>query len=97
MVSRAASRDSGEDKNDSDLFKEAEEFIRDKMNNLMGLGYSCGVATNSKARSQRELSKVFGDDDIDKPIVLSWRMDPRQSMSDWVSWELQYTLDRIQF
>ena len=65
MVSRAASRDSGEDKNDSDLFKEAEEFIRDKMNNLMGLGYSCGVATNSKARSQRELSKVFGDDDID--------------------------------
>lgn len=84
MVSRAASRDSGEDKNDSDLFKEAEEFIRDKMNNLMGLGYSCGVATNSKARSQRELSKVFGDDDIDKPIVLSWRMDPRQSMSDWV-------------
>ncbi len=97
MVSRAASRDSGEDKNDSDLFKEAEEFIRDKMNNLMGLGYSCGVATNSKARSQRELSKVFGDDDIDKPIVLSWRMDPRQSMSDWVSWELKYTLDRIQF
>ena len=97
MVSRAASRDTADDNNDSDLFKEAEEFIRGKMNNLMGLGYSCGVATNSKARSQRELTKMFGDDDIDKPIVLSWRMDPRQSMSDWVSWELYHMLDGFQF
>lgn len=55
------------------------------MSNLMGIGYSCGINAKTKERAQKEIRKAFGDDDLDEPIVLTWRMDPRQSMSDWVS------------
>lgn len=87
MVSRQNSKDN-DGYDSSDLFKEAEDFIKDKMNNILGLGYACGIAT--KERCQQEIEKNFGsndeDDDgiLEDPNRLSWRMDPRESESDWV-------------
>lgn len=65
--------DSYESNKSSDLFREAEDFIRgkmntlldeenqafirDKMNNILGIGYACGAATKKTAR------RAFNDDD----------------------------------
>ena len=86
MVSRSSSYDSEGSNRSSDLFREAEVYIKDKMNNLLGLGYACGIATTG--RCKQEMEKSFMEDDVDEGLKVSWRMDPRQSMSDWVSVQL---------
>jgi hypothetical protein len=79
MVSNSYSRDSYDGQKESDLFKEAEDFLKEKMNNILGIGYQCGLAT--KERAQKELAALGVEDEAIKP---TWRMDPRQSFSDMV-------------
>lgn len=79
MVSKSYSKDSNDSEKESDLFKEAEDFIKEKMNNLLGLGYQCGLAT--KQMAQKELESFGVEDEVVKP---TWRMDPRQSFSDLI-------------
>lgn len=78
-----ASRTMPVDKNDhmdTDLFKEAEDYLKLKMRNLFGLGSACGIAATAE-RARETVNKYTFEEEA---IQLSWRMDPRTSQSDWI-------------
>uniref|UniRef100_A0A7S3PZ28 BTB domain-containing protein n=1 Tax=Chaetoceros debilis TaxID=122233 RepID=A0A7S3PZ28_9STRA len=103
IAKSSSSNDSSNSNLSSDLFREAEDFIkdkmntllddenqaflRDKMNNLLGLGYTCAATTKQTVKKAfSDDDDVYNDDsehDIDEGVKVNWRMDPRQSMSDW--------------
>ena len=67
---------------DTDLFREAEDFIKNKMSGLFGIGSACGIATQDMAH--KAAKKYTFDDEDEVGVRLNWRTDPRTSMSDWI-------------
>ena len=72
---RQTSASSSDSKSKKEEASYLESFIKEKMNNLMSLGYACGVADG-----ESEYNKVVEDEDV----KITWRMDPIRSKSDWV-------------
>ena len=75
-----ASRTTPEDSNDTDLFKEAEDYLKLKMNNLFGLSTACGISATAD-QAQTTVNKYTFQEE---QRTASWRLDPRTSKSDWI-------------
>jgi len=69
---------------DTDLFKEAEEYLKNKMSGLLGLGSACGIATQDMAHKAARKYTFDDEDDVQVEAKLNWRTDPTISKSDWI-------------
>ena len=70
---RTVNRDAFYDKDETDLFAEAEDMIKSNIQSLFSAATNCGLIRNMDQATDR------GDEGVN----MDWRKPPYQSMSDW--------------